>query len=410
MKKLSTVMVVLAVLVLVLWLVMRDDRGPGDAVTTAPAEPESETIDTATSDTDGAPGEDAATVAVGEEDAAVADADGVPEEDDAAVAVSEEDAAVADDDEMVADAEDGATVASSEDGATIADDEDVLMGENVGEAADPDFDVVRVEATGDAVMAGVAEPGATIVVTSGDDVVGETVADDASSWVIVTEDPLDPGAHELRLTSENGHGETTQSDTVVVVSVPQDPVDGETGDVLTLMMNDEDSGEVEVIQGGDDGIGISGGGDLALESLSYDEEGNVSMGGQATAGDTIVVYVDDRVAGVADVEDGEWTVALDESVDEGTHALRVDEVNEEGDVVARLETPFVRAVFIMAEASDQLIVIQPGNNLWRIARRSYGRGILYTLIYEANRNQIADPDLIYPGQIFVMPQDRVAEN
>ena len=134
------------------------------------------------------------------------------------------------------------------------------------------------------------------------------------------------------------------------------------------------------------------------------------MGGQATAGDTVVVYVDDRVAGVADVEDGEWTVALDESVDEGTHALRVDEVNEEGDVVARLETPFVRAVFVMPDASDQLIVIQPGNNLWRIARRSYGRGMLYTLIYEANRNQIADPDLIYPGQIFVMPQDRVAEN
>lgn len=534
MKKLSAVIVVLAVLFLALWLVMRDDRGPGDTVATDPAEAEAETTDTATTDTDDAPEEDATAAAVSEDDAAVTDADemvsgadeaagddgtadamngdgaavtddelvidadgaseedgtavavseddademvsgaddatvedgttaavsgddsaaagvaevvsgadeatgddgttvtvsgddsvaadademvidadGAPEEDVTAAAVSEDDAAVAGADEMVSDAdeaigEEGTAVAMNGDDATVADDE--LMEEDTGEAAGPDFDVVRVEVTGDAVMAGVGEPGATIVVTSGDDVVGETVADDAGAWVIVTEDPLDPGSHELKLTSVNGDGETTQSDTVVVVSVPQEPAEGETGDVLTVMMNDEDGSEVEVIQGGEDGVGLSGGGDLALESLSYDEEGSVSMGGQATTGNSVIVYVDDRVAGVADVDDGEWSVALDESVDEGIHSLRIDEVNEEGDVVARLETPFVRAVFIMPDASDQLVVIQPGNNLWRIARRTYGRGILFTLIYEANRSQIADPDLIYPGQIFVMPQDRVAEN
>jgi nucleoid-associated protein YgaU len=49
------------------------------------------------------------------------------------------------------------------------------------------------------------------------------------------------------------------------------------------------------------------------------------------------------------------------------------------------------------------IVIQPGNNLWRISRVLYGRGIEYTVIYEANRNQIRDPNLIYPGQIFATP-------
>ena len=404
-------------------------------------------------DADAATGEDGTAVAVIEEEDAVADddametdADPASEEDGTAVAVVEEEDAVSEDDVVLTDtdaatAEDGATAAVDEDDAigdvaaatasdggvsvggddasadagteearddaTGASDDDLVMEEEVAEAADPEFDVVRVEVTGDAVMAGVGEPGATIVVTSGDDVVGETVADDAGDWVIVTEEPLDPGAHELELTSVNGDGETKQSDTVVVVSVPQEP---EADDVLTVMMNDEDGGDIEVIQGGEDGIGISGGGDLALESVTYDEEGNVSMGGQATAGDTVVVYVDDRVAGVADVEDGEWTVALDESVEEGTHSLRVDEVNEEGDVVARLETPFVRATFIMPDASDRLIVIQPGNSLWRIARRSFGRGILYTLIYEANRNQIADPDLIYPGQIFVMPENKVAEH
>ena len=49
------------------------------------------------------------------------------------------------------------------------------------------------------------------------------------------------------------------------------------------------------------------------------------------------------------------------------------------------------------------IVVQPGHSLWRIARETYGRGIRYTVIYEANRAQIRDPDLIYPGQVFVLP-------
>ena len=49
------------------------------------------------------------------------------------------------------------------------------------------------------------------------------------------------------------------------------------------------------------------------------------------------------------------------------------------------------------------MIIQPGNNLWRLSRQVYGKGIQYTVIYEANKDQIRDPDLIYPGQVFVMP-------
>lgn len=46
-----------------------------------------------------------------------------------------------------------------------------------------------------------------------------------------------------------------------------------------------------------------------------------------------------------------------------------------------------------------------GDSLWRISRQIYGRGIRYTEIFEANKDQIRDPNLIYPGQIFVLPPD-----
>ena len=54
--------------------------------------------------------------------------------------------------------------------------------------------------------------------------------------------------------------------------------------------------------------------------------------------------------------------------------------------------------------SNLNLVVQPGNSLWRIARQSYGAGGRYALIYSANRDRIGDPDLIYPGQVFTLPE------
>nr|WP_255768883.1 LysM peptidoglycan-binding domain-containing protein [Maritalea mediterranea] len=51
-------------------------------------------------------------------------------------------------------------------------------------------------------------------------------------------------------------------------------------------------------------------------------------------------------------------------------------------------------------------IIRKGDNLWTIARRVYGRGIKYTTIYEANANEINNPHLIYPGQVFDLPIDQ----
>jgi nucleoid-associated protein YgaU len=56
------------------------------------------------------------------------------------------------------------------------------------------------------------------------------------------------------------------------------------------------------------------------------------------------------------------------------------------------------------ELLTQMVAIVPGNSLWRIAQQIYGEGLRYTVIYEANRTQIKDPNLIYPGQVFLLPK------
>ena len=74
-----------------------------------------------------------------------------------------------------------------------------------------------------------------------------------------------------------------------------------------------------------------------------------------------------------------------------------------GKVIARVESPFSRAEITTGLPAETAVIVQPGNSLWRIARRVYGEGVRYSVIYQANREQIRNPDLIYPGQIFVVP-------
>ena len=50
------------------------------------------------------------------------------------------------------------------------------------------------------------------------------------------------------------------------------------------------------------------------------------------------------------------------------------------------------------------ITVQPGFTLWGIAQDRYGDGVLYVQVFEANRDKIKDPNLIYPGQVFSIPE------
>jgi nucleoid-associated protein YgaU len=47
--------------------------------------------------------------------------------------------------------------------------------------------------------------------------------------------------------------------------------------------------------------------------------------------------------------------------------------------------------------------VSRGDSLWRLSHLAYGAGTRYAVIYQANRQQIRNPNLIYPGQVFVVP-------
>jgi nucleoid-associated protein YgaU len=151
---------------------------------------------------------------------------------------------------------------------------------------------------------------------------------------------------------------------------------------------------------------ISAEGNLALMVLDYDDGGRIRLRGEGSAGAPVLIYVDNQPAGGAVVgAGGEWSAVLQPALAPGDYTLRLDQLNPAGQPTARLETPFTR-VSQPPRAGDvevDFVVVQPGNSLWRIARRLFGEGVHYVHIYDANQAQIRDPDLIYPGQVFEVP-------
>lgn len=154
---------------------------------------------------------------------------------------------------------------------------------------------------------------------------------------------------------------------------------------------------------------------VIVDAISYAADGAVRLSGRAideSSGGAVRVYVDSREVTTAPVApDGNWRAALPD-VDTGVYTLRVDQVDGAGQVVSRFETPFQREdpdrVARQAGTQDdaapaEVITVQPGYTLWGIARQEYGRGILYVQVFSANRDQIRNPHLIYPGQVFSVP-------
>lgn len=261
------------------------------------------------------------------------------------------------------------------------------------EAREPSFDVVRIDKEGDAVIAGRAIPKAEVEILDGDAVIGRTIADARGEWVFVPGGPLAPGARELRLRAHNPDGSVTESGAPVVLVVPE-----RGGPALAL--KPLAGGGAKLLQGPAGG-GVGG---LSLDLIDHDGRGRLFLGGRAPAHGRVHLYLDNRFLGRADADgEGAWRLSA-AGPDGGSHTLRADLVGEKGKVLARVELPYAPGDDVALVGGAQArVVVAPGASLWRIARQAYGSGTAYTVIFSANREQIRNPDLIYPGQVFTMP-------
>ena len=279
-------------------------------------------------------------------------------------------------------------------------------------SAAPSFDIVRVGPRG-AVLAGRAEPGATVVVVNNNATLGRAQANGRGEWVLVSATALAPGGRELSLSARNADGRDVKGDGTVLLNVPPPSASSPATALLMPQVGaprvlgsppddaaptpaEQNPGHPAPEQGSEARLGLS-----VVES---DEAGASRFAGQAPPGATVRAYVDDTPAGDAEADaQGRWVVAPPHALSRGAHRLRIDRLDSGGQVLDRVEVPFRRATMRPAMLAAGRVVVQPGQTLWRMARRAYGTGLRYTVIYLANRSQIRDPGLIYPGQVFAMP-------
>ncbi|WP_020178471.1 LysM peptidoglycan-binding domain-containing protein [Methylopila sp. M107] len=362
------------------------------------------------------------------------------------------------------------------------------------------FDVVRVEPSGETVVAGRCAAGCVVELTVNGKPVDKAQADGAGAWVM-TPPKLPPGDHELGLKVTGPDGARAPSEQSVTVSVPRDAK----GDVAVVL--NEPNAPSKILQrpgetalaakppaavnapadpGRKAGEAAKAPGEAAVSIGAVDaEKGRLFVQGAAPAGAALRVYLNNAlIAQPVAGKDARWSVRVERGLTPGDYVARVDRVEKPtGKVLARAEARFVyepdvaqatpeparpsaeaaspraaapkgdrektafadgrtttfaappapneavagtpaaapdpdRAPAAAAEpevgpdAAANLVVasidtanVRRGDSLWRISRKTYGSGTRYTVIFTANDKQIRDPDLIYPGQVLVLPED-----
>jgi nucleoid-associated protein YgaU len=203
----------------------------------------------------------------------------------------------------------------------------------------PVFDVVRIEPTGDAVIAGRAAPGAVVELLRNGERHDRAVADQAGQFVMVPP-RLPPGEYDLTLTSRQPDGKQASSKQRVAV---------------------------------------------ALDALGSWAEVPFNVPQTVAASRPVL----DRAGGAHQPSGG---VAKQQVTTDRPQAPGYAATSTGGSPPA-VDAPKMPTA-----------VVSRGDSLWRISRATYGTGVRYAIIYQANRHQIRKPNLIYPGQIFVLPQ------
>jgi nucleoid-associated protein YgaU len=300
---------------------------------------------------------------------------------------------------------------------------------DAGNEVRPAFDVARVEPSGDAVIAGRAAPGASVELLRNGEVHDRVVADASGQFAMVPA-PLPPGDSELTLRSRQTDGRFATSKESVVVALEKNLKERP---VVALMTPDKPSVVLSKPAAPD-----SAGSSVVVETVETEPGGKLYVSGRSSPRAAVRLYVNDGyVASTTAAANGRFAFTVDGGVGHSRpsageskegYRVRLDEVEQgSGAIRSRAEVPFNPSPDVAAASASgagsraaalapgvgspgaatsskvATAVVSRGDSLWRISRSAYGDGARYTVIYDANHGQIRNPDRIYPGQVFVLP-------
>ena len=321
------------------------------------------------------------------------------------------------------------------------DSDTSLQQPDVTPAAPLTIDLARVKPDGAAVFAGTAAANAKIRIFEGDILLGETVANANGEWVIVLEKSLAAGQHLISVAMERSDGSTEMADRSLAVEIYQDT---ETKPLVALLP--ETATEVPVLIQSPDDVDAASPAAPASGAIVADATGADAAAAKAAMGDTteaaptkpqaksqiaalapsaiiwrdasrilisgtsrggVRVTVNDEKGQFGEalvLADGAWQVAGSLDMDIAVNHLRFALFDEANHIIARYDLPVKARDLAKGQDGSPLVVVNKGDMLWRIAYHQLGEGVKYVDIVRRNQQDINDPDLIYPKQIFAVPQ------
>ena len=274
------------------------------------------------------------------------------------------------------------------------------------------IEIARVKPDGSAVVAGSAPPGATISIFEDTLLLGKTTADANGEWVVVLEKRLGPGQHLISVAAELEDATTLLAETSIAIEIYAD----QTSKPLVALLPENQTEMPVLLQSPDDqqpdaGDDMQTAAAAAIarigpRSLVWQGEDQITIAGYSRGGVRVSVSAPGTYFGDALVlADGGWQVTGAVDKNRQIHRLEFILIDNAGQAVAHYLLPIRSRDLQKGLDGSQLVVVNKGDALWRIAYRSFGEGVRYIDIVRKNNSDINNPDLIYPNQIFSLPKN-----
>ena len=264
----------------------------------------------------------------------------------------------------------------------LADEDGVrVLQDGTPSAANPavTIDTISYSSNGDVILGGRGQAGNFVRIYLDNQSIATSKISANGYWSLELSD-IEPGIYTLRVDELNATGD--------VVSRAETPFKREAAEELAELMAPETEPEEPSVEVPSQNVAEAQSAQADAPSSDAPETAaeTVADTGSDTAPDTSVTQVEVTVqAEVAELNPQ-------------------DEQSSDGETVA-IEAQPADTASVLRSPSQKFRVrtVQPGSTLWAIAKESYGAGIEYFKVFEANKERIRDPDLIYPGQVFEIP-------
>ena len=274
------------------------------------------------------------------------------------------------------------------------------------------LEVIRVRPDGSLVIAGKGLPNSKVEIISGAQIIAETNSDKIGDFVAVPEKQLKGGEYLLSFRQTTQDGKVVIANKSVAINVTgaikDIPIvaivdsEGKLGAKVIqapgLTTNKETGKKEEGVTNEDKRVPY-----IAILAITHDTKvGQLVLSGRAHNGVQINAGFSGKETSSTKIVNDEWNLSIPGKLIAGKQKIFAVLLGKNGKVLSE-NSIIIKGKTIQNANGKTFVVVQKGDALWNIAYQRLGLGNRYIDIVNLNKNKIINPDLIFPKQLFIIP-------